>query len=406
MDIDTFSDDGWNYLVDMLPQGLDLDATARECGALVLPRVIRTAETLLRLVLAYCCCGLSLQQTSFWAAGKGLGELSKVAVMKRLKQSATWLGLLLKATLAERAGCLAQGGVRLRLVDATTVSIPGSQGTDWRLHVGFDLGSLSIDSLEVTGPEGGESYSRFKVKDKDVLIGDRGYAHRSGLWSVAQSGAYFLLRLNWQNVPLQGLQGEDFDLFQALRQATEHEAIEFSVQTAPTKAIPAMLARLVVLRKSPQVADESRRKLLKEAKKKGRPVNPRTLEAAAYFFVLTSVPAEDLSAAQVLEMYRFRWQIEMAFKRLKEILPLRRVPVKDPDLAKTYLFANLLIALLTEDLARNFLAFSPTTDRFRPPPKSLANPESLCPSALPRHPPTTDDPATSPSSSSTFALPC
>jgi hypothetical protein len=116
---------------------------------------------------------------------------------------------------------------------------------------------------------------------------------------------------------------------------------------------------LIVQRKSPEAVEESRRKLLKEAKKKRRTVDPRTLETAAYIFVLTSVPAEHLSAAQALEVYRFRRQIEMDFKRFKEILPLRRVPVKDPDLAKTYLYANLLAALLTEDLARNFLAFSP-----------------------------------------------
>lgn len=276
--------------------------------------------------------------------------------MKRLRQSATWLASLLKATLAERAGCLAQGGIRLRLVDATTVPIPGSRGTDWRVHMGLDLGSLSIDSLEVTGPEGGESYCRFRVDEKDVVIGDRGYAHRKGLWSIQQSDAYFLVRLNWQNLPLQGLQGESFDLFDALRQGKEDEAIEFAVQTAPTKDVPAISARLIVLRKSPEVAEESRRKL--QAAKKGT-VDPRTLEAAAYFFVLTSMPAEHLSAAQALEVYRFRWQIEMAFKRFKEILPLRRVPAKDPDLAKTYLYANLLAALLTEDLARDFLAFPP-----------------------------------------------
>lgn len=359
MRIDKLSESDWKYLLSMLPQGLDLDKTARECGALILPRVIRTAETLLRLVLAYCCCGLSLQATSFWAASQDLAKMSKIALRKRVKQSASWLGLLLRATLAERAGCLAAGGVRLRLVDATTMSVPGSQGTDWRVHVGFDLGSLSIDALEVTGPEGGESYSRFAVNDKEILIADRGYAHRRGLWSLVQSGAHFLLRLNWQNMPLQSSDGETFDLFRALRQSGVEEAIEFSVQTAPTKEVPAMPARLVVLRKSPQVAEESRRKLLKEAKKKGKTVNPLTLEAVDYFFVLTSVTAEALSAAQVLEMYRFRWQIEMAFKRLKEILPLRQVPVKDPDLAKTYLFANFLAALLTEDLARNFLAFSP-----------------------------------------------
>ena len=58
----------WKFLLDMLPQDLDLEATARETRALVCPRVIRTAETLLRIVLAYCCCGLSLRETGTWAA--------------------------------------------------------------------------------------------------------------------------------------------------------------------------------------------------------------------------------------------------------------------------------------------------------------------------------------------------
>jgi hypothetical protein len=359
METDKFPNNEWKFLLAMLPKSLDLAQTARESGALILPRVIREAETLLRLIFAYACCGFSLQQVSFWAASQDLARLSKVALRKRFQRSALWLEVLLKGVLAERAGCLVTEGIRLRLLDATTMSIPGSQGTDWRVHVGFDLGSLSFDSLELTGSEAGETYSRFTVQSKEVVIADRGYAHRAGLWSVVQSGGYFLLRLNWQNVPLQSSQGEPFDLFEAFRQVGQEEAIEFSVQTAPTRGIPAIPARLVVRSKSPEVTAECQRKLLKEAKKKGRTVDPRTLKAAGYFFVLTSVPAEDLTATQVLETYRFRWQIEMAFKRLKEILPLRRVPVKDPDLAKTYLLANLLAALLTEDLARDFLAFSP-----------------------------------------------
>lgn len=359
METEKFFESDWKFILSMLPKGLNLDETAREYGALLLPRVLRSAETLLQLVFAYACCRLSLQETSAWAAQQGLVEFSKVALRKRLRQSAAWLSFLLEATLAERAGGLAHGGFRLRLVDATTVSIPGSRGTDWRVHLGFDLGSLSIDSLEVTGAEGGESYRRFKVQEKDVVIGDRGYGHRRGLWSIVQSGGYFVVRLNWQNLPLEDLQGESFDLLGALRQGKEDEALEFAVQTAPTKGIPAIPARLVVLRKSAEAAEKSRRQLLQAAKKKGRTVDPRTLESAGYIFVLTSLPAELFSAAQVLEVYRFRWQIEMAFKRFKEILPLRRVPVKNPDLAKTYLYANLLAVLLTEDLARDFLAFSP-----------------------------------------------
>lgn len=148
MGTEEFFESDWKFLLSRLPEGLNLDTTARECGALLLPRVIRNAETLLRLVFAYAWCRLSLQDTVTWAVKHGLGKLSKVALMKRLRQSVAWLDLLLKAALAERAGCLAHGGIRLRLVDATTVSIPGSRGTDWRVHMGFDLGSLSIDSLE------------------------------------------------------------------------------------------------------------------------------------------------------------------------------------------------------------------------------------------------------------------
>ncbi len=329
-------------------------------------RVIRKAETLLRLALVYCC-GMSLRQTSCWAHVQGLGKISQVGVMKALRRCSGWLGQLLGAKLAERAQCLQVKGFRLRLVDATTVSAPGSEGTDWRIHLGFDLGSLSIDSVELTGPEGGESLSRFQVGQREVLIGDRGYAHAKGLLCVRQAGGEFLVRLNWQNLPLQTPSGESFDLLQAARGIADTEAAEFAVQTAPRRQTPAMAARLVMLRKSAPATEQARKKILRAAKKKGRQVDPRTLEAAAYIFLLTSLPANQLTASQVLELYRFRWQIELAFKRLKSLWDLGSVPAKDPDLARTYLYAKLLMALLVEDLTGESRSNSPWGFRLRAP---------------------------------------
>lgn len=354
----------WAYLLSMLPAKLDLDASARAKGALLRRRVVRSAETLLRLALVYCC-GLSLRQTSCWARVQGLGEISQVGVMKCLRRSSSWLGFLVASKLAERSECRQIQGLRLRLVDATTVSAPGSQGTDWRVHVGFDLGSLSIDAVELTGAEGGESLSRFQVGPREVLIGDRGYAHRRGLWSVRQAGGEFLVRLNWQNLPLQTLQAERFDLLQAARSLSDTEVAEFAVQTVATRKEPAMAVRVVMLRKSEEAAEQAREKILKEARKKGRPVNPRTLEAAGYIFLLTSLPADQLKAAEVLELYRFRWQVELAFKRLKSLWHFGSVPVKDPDLARTYIYAKLLIAVLAEDLTETLRAHSPWGFRVR-----------------------------------------
>jgi len=349
----------WKYLLSMLPTKVDLEASARDKGALLRRRVVRSAETLLRLALVYCC-GLSLRQTSCWASLQGLGKLSQVGVMKCLRRSSAWLEFLVVTKLAERAECRQIQGLRLRLVDATTVSAPGSQGTDWRVHLGFDLGSLSIDAVELTGAEGGESLSRFQIGAREVLIGDRGYAHRRGLWSVRQAGGDFLVRSNWQNLPLQTLDGERFDLLRAARSlSSEGEVGEFAVQTVATRKEPSMAARMIILRKSDEAAEQAREKIRKEARKKGRAVDPRTLEAAGYIFLLTSLPAAQLKATEVLELYRFRWQVELAFKRLKSLWAFGSVPAKDPDLARTYIYAKLLIAVLAEDLTQEVLRATP-----------------------------------------------
>lgn len=348
----------WKFLLSMLPAKVDLEASARDKGALLRRRVVRSAETLLRLALVYCC-GLSLRQTSCWAHLQGLGKLSQVGVMKCLRRSAAWLEFLVVTKLAERAECRQIQGLRLRLVDATTVSAPGSQGTDWRVHLGFDLGSLSIDAVELTGAEGGESLSRFQIGAREVLIGDRGYAHRRGLWSVRQAGGDFLVRLNWQNLPLQTPEGERFDLLREARSLSEGQVGEFAVQTVETRKEPAMAAQVIILRKSEEAAEQAREKIRKEARKKGRSVDPRTLEAAGYIFLLTSLPTDQLKAAEVLELYRFRWQVELAFKRLKSLWDFGSVPAKDPDLARTYIYAKLLIAVLVEDLTQEALRATP-----------------------------------------------
>jgi IS4 transposase len=54
-----------------------------------------------------------------------------------------------------------------------------------------------------------------------------------------------------------------------------------------------------------------------------------------------------------------RWQIELLFKRLKSLLHLDRLPAKDADLARAWLHAHLLIALLVEDCIADEGAFPP-----------------------------------------------
>ena len=339
----------------------ELERTAQEAGALRRRRGVPNASALLRLCLAYGLCDLSLRQAAAWAQLADVATISDVALLKRLRTADRWLGQLLGIKLAERAAPLPSPGMRIRLVDATTVSRPGSTGTDWRIHLGYNLDRLAIDAIELTDASGGETLSRFAFSPGEVVIADRGYAHRRGLHSVIAAKAEFLVRINWQNMPLQTPAGVPLDVLQFLRALPETRAQDQAVLIAPVAParLPVLPARLVAIRKSEAAAEATRQTVLRNNSKKGHTMDPRSLESAAYVMVLTSIPAERMSATSILELYRFRWQVELVFKRLKSLLHLGKVPARDAPLARSFLFAKLLAALLLEDFTDRFLAFSP-----------------------------------------------
>ncbi len=75
--------------------------------------------------------------------------------------------------------------------------------------------------------------------------------------------------------------------------------------------------------------------------------------------VFTSLDLAEASAEQVLETYRLRWQIELAFKRMKSTLNLGHLPKYDDRSSRAWLYAKLLIALLSERLSQAGRTFSP-----------------------------------------------
>jgi Transposase DDE domain len=268
--------DDWPLLLSLLPP--DLDASAKATGALQRQRGVASAQALLRLAFAFAYAGLSLRASATWARQTGVACLSDVALLQRLRRAAPWAGHILAQQLLQQAACQRHRlptDLTVRLIDATTASRPGSQGTDYRVHLRFDLGSLTITDVTVTDAQGGESLQQHALAPGEIAVGDRGYAHRAGLAAAATAGARVIVRLNWQNVPLQRLDGSAFDLLEHLRSLAAGEIGEWAVQTAPAKdATPAVPGRLIAVRKSPQAAEQSRRKLLAAARKKGKTPMP------------------------------------------------------------------------------------------------------------------------------------
>ena len=241
------------------------------------------------------------------------------------------------------------------------ISKPGSKGSDWRVHLSLDLATSTIDHVELTDAKGGETLNRFSLRNGDIVIADRGYAHLSGLSPIATGHGDFLVRIPWASMPLEHHDGKPVDLFGFLRGLPEGEAgeIDVRIRSNTKRNLPAVPVRLIAVRKSEAAAADTRIKITKAASKKRKTADPRSLEAAAYTIVITSIPSEALSAEQVLDLYRFRWQVEIAFKRLKGLLDLDELPAKDASLTRTFIYTKLLAALLLDDFTQAYVSFSP-----------------------------------------------
>jgi DDE family transposase len=338
----------WPYLLALLGGEAKVDELAYRTGAFVRKREVHSPADLLQMLMIWAVAERSLRETVALASEAGLAELSDVALLKRLKRAGPWLGGLLGEMLTQRRAMLPEG-VRIRVIDATAIARVGHRGTDLRVHLAMDLGLNCVDSIDITDGRGSESLDRFTFLPGEIVITDRGYAHRKPLARLSEAGANFIVRLPWASVPLEESEGQPFDLFAALRSLPEATSGSFSVQFQASKT-SRVACRVVAIRKSEAEAARSRKRALAESRRHGTTTDPRTLEAAGYFFVLTNLLDAHYSADEVLELYRLRWQIEMKFKNLKSVLHLGQVPARSGELFKVYVMAKLLVALVIENL--------------------------------------------------------
>jgi hypothetical protein len=348
-------DSSWPDILAVISAAVDVRATARETGAFRRPRGVRSAEDLLRLALMYGAGKLSFRGVAAEATALDVASISDVAVLKRFRKCGDWLAVILDHLLAARAGVSGDATVpRLALVDGSTVSVPGSGGSDWRLHARYEPAVGRFTDLLLTDASTAERLSCVAVRPGDVIVADRGYARVRNFAHVRAVGSDFITRIGWRSVKLFDAQRQPFDPLAGLP-AAGSEVVEHAVCIG-ADATP---ARLVIQRIPPEQVQRQQARLRRNASKKGHKTDPRTTLAAGYLMLLTSLPAETCPPERVAALYRLRWQIELAFKRLKSLGGFGDVPASDPAAARPWLLAQLIVAVLSEDLAHQVLDSPP-----------------------------------------------
>jgi IS4 transposase len=350
------SDGEWSGLLARIGSVDALDASAGAFGALTRRRGVRDGASLLRLGLGYGPGGMSLREVSAWARMQGIAEVSDVALLNRLRHAADWFGSLAGQVLSSRAGAEDIGERPLRLVDGTVLTAPGGQGADWRLHMGYDPRGCRFTDFELTDGKGAERLDRFAARADEIRIADRGFGSRPDSIRVVTEGpGDYLVRVHWRGLHWLDAKGDRFDMMAFLRGLGEAESGEAHILIGRGKnrtGQAPFAARLVALRLPDDKVQAARHRIAAENRRKSRQVQPETLEAAAHVLLLTSLDPEDYPAARLGALYRLRWQVELAFKRLKSLLNLDALRARDPDLARAWIYTNLLAAFLIDDMIR------------------------------------------------------
>lgn len=349
----------WDLLAQFFPEGWQ--SKARELGAVKRLRKFSSISDLLRFLLIHLADGCSMREAVVRAKQGNIVDVSDVALLKRLRVSSEWFRWM-SIELLKRRGIKLDppnwiNQYNVRSVDASVISEPGSTGTDWRLHYCIQLFGLQCDQFILSRQDTGESFVNFSIDKNDLIIGDRAYGRLNGMAHVRNNGGYFIARFRNKSFNIYTKKNRELKLLEKLKPLSIGEITDLDIK-ANTKEFPDFQMRLCAIRKSDEEAEKSMKKARREHSKKQRKINPETIEMHRYVILLTSLPKK-ISAFNILELYRVRWQIEIAFKRLKSILGLGHLPKKDEQSCKAWLHGKLFVALLAQSIVDEGHFFSP-----------------------------------------------
>lgn len=316
---------------------------------------IKDIRDLLRVVLHYVS-GSSLRMTAALASAAGVVVLTSVALHKWMKKLGPYLAALLQKMLGSAAFIPEHwGGLEVIAGDATTVQRPGSKGTTARVHYALRLSDLSARHIEVTDDKGGETARRFRAEPGELWLLDRVYANPPGIAAIHGRGAHVIVRYNRGTLPLYDKRGGRVDVDALLRQtSTRCQAYHHPASVQGPDGV--ITGRLCWLHLPEDKALEARKRLQREAE---GDCDADALYAAEFVVVFTTT-TNQLSAQQVLEVYRARWQVELEFKRSKSVQDLDTLPNFLPETIYSWICAKLLLQQIAYKIATSAVAFPPS----------------------------------------------
>ena len=332
--------------------GSEYEAKCLELEIIQRKRKIETPADLMLLCLLHLINGCSLVDVSEIARLANIADISDVAFMKKFALCGEWFewitSQMVTSELANYAKPSYLSGYRPLAVDASDVVEKGRSGETYRLHYAIEVFSLRSHSHKITREAVGESLTNFEFEKGDLVMGDRGYGTITGIEHCLACGADYLLRLRTNCFNIYDIEGNKINILSVINDLKYEESAEFAgyIHRTQKGSIP---VRVCVRRKDKDACEKARKRMARNESKKQRTVSDEAKRLDEYIVVATSLP-QSVTRDDILETYRYRWQIENLFKRLKSIMDFGDLPKKSEASSLSWLKGKLMVALLMEKL--------------------------------------------------------
>jgi hypothetical protein len=211
-------------------------------------------------------------------------------------------------------------------------------------------------SYKITAQKIGETLINFEIKKNWLVLADRIYGTLNGIEHCLKAEANFILRLRYNAFKMYDENGEDINLLDKLKSVKSDFASEIEVYVKLAELGLTKLRVCVIKIPDDKLEKVDRRNKRRDSKKQ-RVTSKEALAMSHYVVVITALPST-ICANDIILLYRYRWQVEIYFKRLKSILDFGNVPLHREDSIYTWLNGKLLISLLIEQMMSE-VSFSP-----------------------------------------------
>lgn len=242
--------------------------------------------------------------------------------------------------------------------DSSTIVLPDELKEIWRGCGGSSCENtsssvkiqlqLDLSKGKLIGPELQDGCEQDKscslyiepLPRESLCIRDLGYFSIENLKELDSKKVYWLSRMKSQV----NLYWEDryFSLADFIKENVRDE-IDIQLLIGVKEKLP---CRLLAFPVPAKVANERRRRIRKEAKRKGKMPTKKTLYLAGFTILATNAPLELLSMDESLVFLRARWQIELLFKLWKKYGCIDKSRSEKPWRILTELYAKLIAMII------------------------------------------------------------